>query len=224
MQEVERFRLSTRFLHWAVTVSALVLALTGILLWVPPWGVATMDGWSRLVHRIAAVVFMAGPLLYALFNWKMSWSFVKEAFTWGKEDLDWLEVAPDYYFGGEESKMPPQEHINTGQKLYQLIAIVCSVAFFVTGVLMWFFRDMLGPGVFRWAVIAHDVAFILGGAMLLLHVYLGAIHPRMTESLRSMITGKATVEYAKSHHGKWYERVTAAVEEEPPQEPDTQAT
>jgi len=212
MEELERFRLSTRLLHWTVTLSALILALTGILLWVPAWGGVTMDGWSRLVHRIAAVVFMAAPILYALFNWRPSWNFIKEAFTWGKEDIGWLKAAPDYYFGGEESKMPPQGHINTGQKMYQLISIGCSVIFFVTGVLMWFFRDILPPGVFAWSVIAHDVAFVLGGVMLLLHIYLGAIHPRMTESFKSMVTGKASVEYAKSHLGKWYDEVTSGKE------------
>ena len=41
--------------------------------------------------------------------------------------------------------------------------------------------------------------------MLVVHVYLGAMHPKMTESLKSMITGKASVEYVQSHHGKWYE-------------------
>jgi len=216
MQEVERFRPSTRWLHWTVTLSALVLALTGILLWVQPWGAATMDGWSRLVHRIAAVVFMGAPLVYGIFNWNISWKFIKEAFTWGKEDMKWLEAAPDYYFGGEESKMPPQGHINTGQKLYQLVTVLCSAIFFITGLIMWFFRDLVGPGVFAWATIAHDVAFILGGSMLLVHVYLGAIHPRMTESLRSMLTGKASVAYVKSHHAKWYDEQVAKAT--PPQQ------
>jgi len=223
MREIERFRLSTRFLHWTVAASALLLALTGILLWVPAWGAAAVGGWSRLLHRIAAVIFMAAPLLYALFNWRLSLSFVKEAFTWGKEDMGWFQAAPDYYFGGDESKMPPQDHINTGQKLYQLVSILCSAAFFLTGLLMWFFRELLPIEVFRWAVIVHDIAFILGGSMVLLHIYLGAIHPRMTESLRSMVTGKASVEYVKSHHRKWFERVIRATEGESPQGPDSKA-
>jgi formate dehydrogenase subunit gamma len=39
-------------------------------------------------------------------------------------------------------------------------------------------------------------------------LYLGAIHPRMTESLKSMLKGKVSEEYAKSHHGKWYEEIS----------------
>ena len=59
-------------------------------------------------------------------------------------------------------------------------------------------------------------AAIVGGSMALLHLYLGAIHPRMTESLKSMITGKVSAEYAKSHHAKWYSEITEAEEVETP--------
>jgi cytochrome b subunit of formate dehydrogenase len=30
----------------------------------------------------------------------------------------------------------------------------------------------------------------------------------MTESLKSMLKGKVSEEYAKSHHGKWYEEIS----------------
>jgi formate dehydrogenase subunit gamma len=46
--------------------------------------------------------------------------------------------------------------------------------------------------------------------MTLVHLYLGAFHPRMTEALKSMIKGTVSVEYAKSHHGKWYKEVVGS--------------
>jgi formate dehydrogenase subunit gamma len=208
-REVVRFRQSTRWLHWTIAASWLALAITGIFFWVPGLGGAAVGGWSRLAHRVAAVVFMGAPLLYALFNWRLTIHFVKESLTWGKEDMGWLQAAPEYYFGGDESKMPPQDHINTGQKLYQLVTIGTGALFIASGILMWLFKSLLPVGVFQWAVVAHNVAFIAGASMFLVHVYLSAIHPRMTESLKSMLTGKASVEYLKSHHGRWYERVTA---------------
>lgn len=209
MREVERFRLSTRWLHWVHAAAWLALAITGLFLWVPAFGGVSVGGWSRLAHRVAAVVFMSTPLLYAAFNWWLPLRFMKEAQTWSKEDMEWLRAAPDYYFGGDERKMPPQEHINTGQKLFQLVTIITGAIFIETGILMWFFRDLLPRSVFQWAVVAHDVAFIAAAAMFLVHVYLSAIHPRMTESLKSMVTGKVSVEYMRSHHGRWYERVAA---------------
>ena len=44
------------------------------------------------------------------------WRGVKQAFTWGAEDIGWLKAAPSYYFLGDESAMPPQGSMNTGQK------------------------------------------------------------------------------------------------------------
>lgn len=216
--EVEKFKPRSRWLHWVVVMAAFTLAITGLFLYVPQMGAAAQDGYTRIIHRVAAVVFVGAPVLYFLVAPKVSLSFLKKVFSWGKDDLEWLEAAPDYYFGGEESKMPPQPEMNTGQKLFALVSVVCFVGFLVTGILMWVFKGSISPGGFEASVFLHDVFFIVGGAMLLLHIYLGAIHPRMSEALRSMITGKVSAEYAKSHHGKWYAEV-AGEEEAAEQDP-----
>ncbi len=207
-EEVERYRLSTRWFHWMHAGIFLVLAITGLFLFVPWFGDAALGGWSRLVHRIAAVCFILAPLVFLLTHWRRSWSFVKEAFTWGKDDLEWLRAAPSYYFGGDPRLMPPQEHINTGQKLFWLTALVGGVVFVVTGLIMWFLKGIVAPTVFQWSVFFHDVAFVTVGCFFLVHFQLSVLHPRMPESLRSMIRGKVSAEYAKSHHGKWYARIS----------------
>ncbi len=199
---VARFRKRTIWFHWVHTAAFLVLLITGAILFFPGLGGAAAGGATRFIHRIAVVVFVVAPLAYAAFNPKVAWHFVKETFTWGSDDYRWVMRAPDYYFGGAEDKMLPQGHINTGQKAWQLIVVVTGVIFLVSGVLMW--SNNLGTGVFQWAVIAHDVAFILALLMLLVHVYLGVLHPRMTESLRSMLDGKVSRKYAQSHYGLWY--------------------
>ncbi|OGO03288.1 MAG: hypothetical protein A2Y91_01560 [Chloroflexi bacterium RBG_13_54_8] len=206
--EVEKFKARTRWLHWVVTLAALTLGLTGLFLYVPQFGSVAQDSYTRIIHRIAAVIFVGAPLLYFLIAPRMSLTFLRKVFTWGKDDLEWLQAAPDYYFGGDESKMPPQPEMNSGQKLWSVVAVGSFVGFFVTGLLMWVFKGSISSGAFQASVFVHDACFIVGGAMLLVHLYLGAIHPRMTESLRSMIGGKVSVEYAKSHHGKWYKETT----------------
>jgi formate dehydrogenase subunit gamma len=55
-------------------------------------------------------------------------------------------------------------------------------------------------------VFAHDVAFIVMGAMLFVHVYLGVIHPMMTEAWGAISKGTVSADYAKSHHGLWYDK------------------
>jgi formate dehydrogenase subunit gamma len=213
MQEVERYKLSTRVLHWIVAASFLVLAITGLFLFAPWFSAAAWWGWSGVAHRVAAAIFVLVPVLFVLFgNWSRSMGFVKEAFAWGKDDVEWFKAAPDYYFGGDPSRMPPQGHINTGQKLYWLTVLVASVILLATGVIMWFFKGIVTAEVIQWSIFLHSLAFIGLGVFFLVHFQLSALHPRMPESLGSMIWGKVSAKYAQSHHGKWYDRTSAGQE------------
>jgi formate dehydrogenase subunit gamma len=206
---VERFKKRTIWFHWVHTLAFLVLIVTGAILFLPGLGGAAASGLTRLIHRVAVVFFVGAPLLYFIFNPKMSLHFIKETLTWGKDDLGWVQAAPLYYFGGAEENMPPQGHVNTGQKMWQLVILATGLIFVITGFIMWFFKGTVPAGLFQWCVIIHDIAFLLAFLMLLVHIYLGVIHPRMTESLRSMLDGKISKSYAKSHYGKWYDEISA---------------
>jgi len=205
---IMRFSFPARTLHWVTAVLIILLGFTGLILFVPGWGTIAVAGWTRIIHRICVYIFSVVLLLYFVTYRKNCLDYIKESFTWTREDLGWLRAAVDYYLGGEESKMPPQGRINPGQKIWQLITILCGAIFFITGAIMTFAKGAVAPGVFQWCVFTHDIAFIIGGCMLIVHVVLGALHPRMSESLRSMITGKISVQYAKSHYGKWYEKIS----------------
>lgn len=209
---VERFKKRTIYLHWIHTAAFLVLLVTGAILFLPGIGGPAAGGLTRLIHRIAVVFFVAIPVIYSVFNSRAALHFVKETLTWGKADMGWLKAAPFYYFGIADEKMPPQEHVNTGQKMWQFIVLGTSVLFFVSGLIMWFFKGAVPASLFQWCVIAHDVAFLVAFLMLLVHIYTGSIHFRMTESLRSMWDGRISKKYAKSHYGKWYDRISAKEE------------
>jgi len=209
---VERFKKRTIWFHWIHTAAFLALVITGAILFFPGIGGAASGGMTRLIHRIAVVIFVAAPIIYFFTNPRMTLHFIRETLTWGKDDLDWARAAPFYYFGGSEDRMPPQGHVNTGQKMWQLIILGTGVLFFATGLIMWFFKDAVSTYVFQWCVIIHDIAFLLVFLMLLVHVYLGVLHPRMNESLRSMWDGKISRTYAKNHYGKWYEEISAGKE------------
>jgi formate dehydrogenase subunit gamma len=204
---VERFKKRTIWFHWIHTAAFLVLLVTGAILFLPGLGGPAAGGLTRSIHRIAVIFFVGAPIVYFIINPKMTLHFIKETFTWGRNDLEWVSRAPDYYFGGDEEKMPPQGHVNTGQKMWQLIVLGTGILFLFSGFIMWFLKDSVPTGLFQWCVIVHDIAFLLAFLMLLVHVYLGIIHPRMTESLRSMWDGKISKKYARSHYGKWYEEV-----------------
>ena len=205
---VERFKKRTIWLHWIHTVAFLILIVTGAILFLPDIGGPAAGGMTRLLHRAAVVIFVAIPVIYCAFHPRTALHFIKETLTWGKEDMGWVMAAPSYYFGGDEEAMPPQRHVNTGQKMWQLIVLVSSALFLLSGFIMWFFKGTVPPGVFQWCVITHDVAFLLALLMFLVHIYMGSVHPVMNESFRSMLDGKISKKYAKSHYGKWYEGIS----------------
>ena len=213
VKEVERYRRPTRVLHWVHAAAFVILFFTGLVLFIPQLGILAQDSWTRVIHRIAAVVFIVAPLIYIPMNLKATVKGVKEAFTWGTDDLGWLQAAPRYYMLSDEEAMPPQGHINTGQKMWWLMAIVFGIVFVITGLIMWFAKEAGAPALLQWMVFLHDIAFITTGAMLFVHIYL-SFHPLMrptrSGAWSSMARGKVSVEYAKSHHSKWYEELGIA--------------
>lgn len=209
--EVERYRKPTRILHWIHGGAFIVLFLTGLVLFLPPLGFLAQDSWTRVLHRVAAVIFIVAPLIYIPLNWKATLRGIKDAFTWGVEDLGWMKAAPRYYFLCDEEAMPPQEHMNTGQKMWWLIVLVLGPAFLITGIIMWAFKTVAPPLLLQWMVFLHDVSFIAAGGMFFVHIYMSVVHPMVrplrTGAWSSMARGKVSTEYARSHHGKWYQRM-----------------
>ncbi len=207
-REVEKYRKPIRVLHWVHSGAFVILFITGLFLFIPQLGFLAQDGWTRLIHRVAVVFFVLAPLIYLALDFKGALRGIKQAFSWGIEDIGWLKAAPSYYFLGNEKDMPPQGSMNTGQKLWWFIVIAFGIIFVITGIIMWFFKTIAPVALLQWAVFVHDIAFIVSGAMLFVHIYLGVFHPMMTEAWNSMTNGKISAEYAQAHHGKWYEDIT----------------
>ncbi|MFC1954016.1 formate dehydrogenase subunit gamma [Chloroflexota bacterium] len=211
-KEVERYRKPTRILHWVHAGAFTALFLTGLTLFIPQLGILAQDSWTRVIHRIAALLFVVAPLIYIPMNWKATVQGIKDAFTWGAEDIGWLQAAPRYYFLCDEKAMPPQPHMNTGQKMWWLMVIIFGVLFLISGLIMYAFKTVAPAALLQWMVFIHDVAFITTGCMFFVHIYLSVFHPLMrptqTGAWSSMARGKVSAEYAKSHHGKWYEEIS----------------
>jgi len=202
--EVEKYSRATRILHHVHTGATIVLFLTGLVLFIPQLGFLAQDSWTRVLHRVASLIFIIAPIIYLFLKPRVAIQSVKDAFTWGQDDIGWLKAAPRYYFLSDEKNMPPQGSINTGQKMWWLIVLVFGSLFILTGIIMWFAKTAAPAGLLQWSVFIHDISFIVMGAMLFVHIYLGVIHPLMTEAWKAITKGTVSTEYAKSHHEKWY--------------------
>jgi len=209
VKEVERYSRATRYLHWTHAVAFVMLLLTGLVLFVPALGFLAEDSWTRVLHRIAAVVFVLAPMIYIPLNRRRAAHGIKEAFKWGSEDIKWLLAAPRYYFFCDEEAMPPQGHMNAGQKMWWLIVLAFGAIFVITGSIMWFAKGIAPAELLQWMVALHDIAFIVTLMMFMVHIYMSVVHP-LTRPIRggswsSMASGKMSADFAKSHYRKWYE-------------------
>jgi formate dehydrogenase subunit gamma len=207
---VEKYRRPVRILHWTHAGAFVVLFLTGLVLFVPALGFLAAGGWTRLIHRAAAAVFIIAPVIYLVRDPGSAGRGLRQAFIWGKDDLEWLKAAPLYYFQGRREGMPPQGSLNAGQKIWWLLVIIFGAVFVVTGSVMWFGVTAAPAAVMAWMVFFHDVAFVLTGVAFFQHVYLSALHPLVKESWRAMTSGRISAEYAKAHHGRWYAETARA--------------
>ena len=208
-QKVERYRKPTRILHWGHAVSFLILLGSGLIIFFFPGSALSGNGWLRIMHRVAGIVFIGLPLLYLLVSGKAALRGMKLAFRWGLDDLEWVRVAPEYYYIRDERAMPPQGFFNTAQKVWWLMVIVLGPVIAITGVLLWIFEASAATQFYQLMLFIHSVSFIISGNMLLIHIYLAVIHPishpLKTGPWGAMTGGKVTMGYARSHHGKWAE-------------------
>jgi formate dehydrogenase subunit gamma len=203
---IPKYTFAERLLHWVHTVSFIPLVLTGLVLYLDalkPLAQAEAGMWMRLVHRLAALVFIGEPVIYGILQPRRLWMHIKE-FSFERDDLGWVKNAFGYYVMGRHDDMPPQGRFNTGEKVNGMTMILTWILFVVSGLIMWFGKEVVSADLFRWMVVVHDLTFVAALAMALVHLYLAVAHPLMWAALVSMRFGFTSARYAAEHHAKWY--------------------
>ncbi len=207
---IERFSARERLLHWLHFCAFVALVFTGFGLYAPFLQPLVQGdaGWAaKVVHRVAAIIFMAGPFLYLLINPRKLIENLKDMFTYTWRDVTWLLNAWGLYTVGDSGNMLPQGKFNAGQKMNTVLQVIGFVVFSVTGLIMWFGKGGVPHEVMQWAILFHDLMFIAMMTFFLVHLYLVAMNKTMRESLPAIFTGYVSEEFAQHHHGKWYEDV-----------------
>ncbi len=201
---LERFSATVRLVHWSFGVSFLLLLATGLLLFVPQLKVMPYPFGShklfRDLHIALGLVFLYAPLLAAtLGNWQSVWADIRETLRFGPEERAWFSHAARLGLGPPAA--PPRK-FNAGQKLSSLFSTFLWAGFIVSGFAMWstgfFTHDQRAE-----AFLIHDLLVVLSLPLVLGHLYLALVHPRTRSSLRGMLTGWVSRDWAREHHGGW---------------------
>jgi formate dehydrogenase subunit gamma len=204
---IPKYTTLERTLHWVHTATFIPLAITGFIIyasWLQPLAQGEAGLFVRQIHRIAAVIFIGVPIVYAIAQPRRLMMHLREFLSFNKYDLLWLKGAFPCYVLGRHGDMPPQPRFNTGERLNAVVTTLGTIVFAVTGIPMWFMRGSIPVTAYQVLVIVHDLAFIVTGVMFMVHFYLAVVHPMMWQGLVSMRFGVVSESYAREHHAIWY--------------------
>ena len=168
---------------------------------------------ARVIHRLTALLFliMAIPFVVVqlahIRNWAIwpekSWSPL--AFFDGLKGL-WVNYVTLGHarFG----------RFNVGQKLFAWTMIAAITAITVSGFVL-MFRDHFSQGTQEFCRFVHAASFVVIGVFLIVHLYLSLL-PMNRQALNAMFgEGRLPIDYLKSHHRIWYEKLTGKNAEPP---------
>ncbi|WP_017755257.1 formate dehydrogenase subunit gamma [Calidifontibacillus oryziterrae] len=206
---IRRFGLPFRIAHWLNAFAFFALYITALPMYTEffDWLYPVLGGPAnaRLLHRIFAFMFMA-PLVFmivtdpkALFHW------IKSALTFRAHDLKFFPAFAKEFFG-KHTDIPKQDYYNAGEKVNSLLQMITALCLIGSGIIIW------NTGWFpNWLVDigypVHAISVGLAVAVVVGHIYLGTLAPGGKEALGGMIKGDVPEEWAKEHHGRWYDEV-----------------
>lgn len=202
---IERFTPVERIAHWTTAISFVLLALTGLTMLfgryvvLPLFG-PTLFGWfsyiCKNVHNFVGPLFTAALIAVFLI-------FLRDNFP-EKNDWKWL-VRMGGLFGGEDIRIG---RFNAGEKLWFWGGVVL-LGLFVSS--SGFVLNMLVPGMdytrgnMQIANVVHVVSAVLFICIGLGHIYMGTL--AQEGAYTAMAEGYVDDEWAKEHHGLWYDDI-----------------
>lgn len=194
---IMRYNRVQRIGHWLNAGAFLVLLITGMFLFFSP--LSPLAGvWSATLHRIAAIVLVAGPIFYFFADRKGFFHLLRASFTYSRADVMWFIKAPLYFLGIGKG-LPPQGEINAGQRVHHAFTIIFYNLVAWSGFLMWFGGGKIPPQMFMSALVLHDISMAILTVLMLGHVYFTFVYG----ALDGMIQGRISRLYAQVEHPLW---------------------
>lgn len=194
---VDRYSGLARLNHWVTAVGLVLLALSGLALFYPPFFFLTAlfggGQMARFLHPwIGAVTALSFAGLFLRF-WRYN--------LWRGADSRWLGRLSKV-LSGDEGALPEAGRYNAGQKVYFWMMSLLIVVLFCSGLVIWmeYFAEYFTIEQRRIAMLVHSVAAILAICTWIVHVY-AAIWVRGTIS--AMTRGQVTGGWAWRHHRRW---------------------
>lgn len=212
---IQRHSALKRWVHASHTVSCLALIVSGLFLFVPPIAQAIGgDGVNaiRIGHRVFAVAYIVVPLLAFMRAPQGFFHMMKNIFApWDADDKKFMLLFVKYLFSPKTTHMPKQHEVKSGQRLADGALVFAAIAIAISGVVLWA-GAYVGPGLFAFSLLVHDISFFLISVIMVAHVYLGAgvFQPYRGSAALMFGNGRVSESDALYHWGHWAEKELAA--------------
>jgi cytochrome b subunit of formate dehydrogenase len=144
---------AVRIFHWTVATVFFVMVITGLILYVPAFSGLAAGGWTRLIHRIASVLLIGIPVVYAVANPASARRWLAEAILFNRRTTGL-----------------PQIH-GTWKRMHKSLITIGYVIFGVTGMIQWFLKGTVPSQTFQMSLLIHDIVFFAALLVLLYHIY-----------------------------------------------------
>lgn len=208
---IKRKSLQARITHDVTIICCILLAVSGLFVFVPPLAVAAGQDVVyviRMAHRVLGVIFVAVPLISAI----MAPGGVKHIFKnlfakWDKDDVKFLVLFLPYMLFPKKVHMPDQHEVKSGQRFADGMLWISGLMMAISGVGLLLTDTILpmgaGPAMVFRAI--HDVFFVLLDIFAIAHIYLGSGIFQPYRGTRRIMFGDGMVSESDAlyHWGHW---------------------
>jgi len=174
---IQRHDIFLRITHWTFSVGGTLLALTGLVLFIPGlnhalgYNVAIIT--SHIHHGIGAC-FVIIPLVCWIIRPRNFIHTFKNIFAkWDDDDKLFMKHFLPYLFKPGKYIMPKQHFAKSGQRLSDMAFYFIVFILMITGVLLMIGLPGLPVWLFSLSLLGHRLAFMGFAIIFPLHVYLG---------------------------------------------------
>lgn len=210
-RKLQRFNRWERQVHWATAFSFIALAVTGIIIMygkiiMLPWMGHTVFSWfaivSKYLHNFIGPLFIVCSVLMFIQFFRRN--------RFNRSDWQWVKQG-----GGLVShKHVPAGFFNAGEKAWFWLGVtLLGILMSVTGLVL----DFANFGQSRYVMQVANTLHIVGAALYIAaamgHIYIGTLGtPGAYEAMRH---GTVDEEWARAHHGLWYEQMKTGLPPNP---------
>ena len=220
---VTRFTMNEVFQHLVLTVTFVVLVITGFALrypdsfWVQALAAVGMSEPVRgTVHRIAGVGLILASFYHAWYvlATRRGRSEIKALLPSGRDVVDVVQNLRYHTFQSKKKARFGRYDYSQKAEYWALVWGVIIMA--VTGIILWFptvaANHLPSLAIPAAQVIHYYEAWLATLAIVVWHFFFVIFHPEEYPMSWTWITGKMTRKSAKEHHAEWYEEEMASPE------------